>query len=73
MAVEPIIRGWREYLAGDDEAVGWIILAANRSDQAIINITETAKSYKLISLYGITDGLAVACAFQDLAAHAPLS
>ena len=72
MAVKSIVRGWRGYLTGDSEVAGRIMLAANRSGQAI-NITQTtaahAMSYKLTSLYGIAHGLAVALCLPKVWLH----
>lgn len=64
MAVETIIKWWREYIFDNtDESAGHIMEAANNAGRAI-NITQTtaphAFSYKITSMYGLPHGHAVA-------------
>lgn len=64
IAVETIMRNWRQYIFEDEEhAAEQIMLGSNYAGRAI-NITQTtaphAFSYKLTSLYGIPHGHAVA-------------
>lgn len=64
IAVETIMKSWRQYIFEDDEhAAEQIMLGSNYAGRAI-NITQTtaphAFSYKLTSLYGIPHGHAVA-------------
>lgn len=64
MAVETIIKWWREYIFDNtDESAEHIMEAANNAGRAI-NITQTtaphAFSYKITSMYGLPHGHAVA-------------
>lgn len=64
IAVEAIVRYWRDYIfKNTDEAAEKIMMAANYAGRAI-NITQTtaphAFSYKLTSMYGLPHGHAVA-------------
>lgn len=70
LAVENIIKWWREYLFDNTPAAAsHIMVAANCAGQAI-NITQTtaphAFSYKLTSLYGLPHGHAVALSLPHI-------
>ena len=72
MAITKITKHWRQYLAGDDESAGEILLAANFSGRAI-NITATtaphAMSYKLTNTYHLPHGHAVAICLPEVWAY----
>ena len=70
IAVETIIRWWREYIfENTDNSAEQIMLAANYAGRAIC-ITQTtaphAFSYKITSLYGLPHGHAVAVCLPEI-------
>lgn len=68
-AIREITAGMDDYLAGDEEAAGRMLMAANLAGRAI-NITQTtaahAMSYKLTSLYGLAHGHSAAICLPPL-------
>ena len=70
IAVETIIKNWRDYIFDNsEEAAEKIMLAANYSGRAIC-ITQTtaahAFSYKITSMYGLPHGHAVAVCLPEI-------
>lgn len=72
LSVGMIMKNYKAYLSGDEEAAGKTLLAANYAGRAI-NIAQTtaahAMSYKLTSLYGLPHGHAAAVCLAPLWEH----
>ncbi|MEL7556162.1 MAG: phosphonoacetaldehyde reductase [bacterium] len=69
IAIEMIVANYERYLANDESVTGNLMLAANYAGRAI-NISPTtaahAMSYKIISMYNIPHGHAVAVCFPHV-------